>query len=627
MNIFKQLAVSALSLCAQGVLGAIYNNQSVTGMPPVTISGPSPTIAPTYDAGTDTTITYTLQNNVPASFPLSVYGLSEPLSRITVSDDCGSTLPAQSSCDIGVLIAPTSDDMGNQINQNMYVNYQGRVPFVENIRFSVPIFPSITSTSSATRSSSSSGSFSASATPSPMPIAGGLSAAACGTNICIVSGYGLSSNLPFLAQSTNQGINWNVVPSGITNGQFLAADCNDPLCVTAGKNSSSPILAQSRNTGANWTQVSTGLAGSSINALSCSGSMCVGAVSSDQANTLKLTQTTNAGINWISLQTHGADFGGNMPVLYAASCVPGLCIVAGDDNDAPEVRWNILAYTTVGGASWPVMYNSGGLPDNGTLRAAAGTTGLSFAAGRRQNTNPIPLIFQTNNNGADWTMVPSEQLPPSGTFYAADCATTICIAAGYNTATPASPILAQTASSPLGTWANIGGWPTSGRFYGAGCGTGICFVVGYSGPNEATGSPMLNQTLNNGVSWTGPALSNTPSTGVLLSASCTTSNPAWCIAAGYSGLDVLLVQTLDGGGTWARKFINPSSIDLPVSMPMPSNKAVAQISALPAPSSTSSVKPMPSVIKPQPQSGGVLTFFNAIARYLQGEPAAEPKAA
>jgi hypothetical protein len=106
----------------------------------VTLSDPSPSIATTYHVGTSHTLIYTVTNHVPrARFPITVNGLSTPVTRISVPDDCGNTLPAgPSTCKIGIQIAPAANHTGLSFNQTLSINYQVRAPLTKNIIFSVP---------------------------------------------------------------------------------------------------------------------------------------------------------------------------------------------------------------------------------------------------------------------------------------------------------------------------------------------------------------------------------------------------------------------------------------------------------------------------------------------------------
>ena len=119
--------------------------QAAVAQAPVTLSSPSPAIAATYASGSSSTISYTVTNHTPINFPLTINGISAPLSVINSGDgNCGYRLASKSSCYIRLLIAPTSSDLGSTVQQTLSVNYQGRYPLKENIAFSVPAITHIT---------------------------------------------------------------------------------------------------------------------------------------------------------------------------------------------------------------------------------------------------------------------------------------------------------------------------------------------------------------------------------------------------------------------------------------------------------------------------------------------------
>jgi hypothetical protein len=117
----------------------LFAIQSAYAEIPVTMSGPSPAIGGNATAGSSNTYTYTIVNNVPKSFPITVSGISGPISRVMNSgNDCASSLPpGPSTCTIQVSIAPTTSNGGQTFNQVLSVDYQGRYPLVGNINFTV----------------------------------------------------------------------------------------------------------------------------------------------------------------------------------------------------------------------------------------------------------------------------------------------------------------------------------------------------------------------------------------------------------------------------------------------------------------------------------------------------------
>jgi hypothetical protein len=111
---------------------------SAFAIAPVVLSGPSPAISSHYTVNTSNTVIYTVKNNVPKSFPLSVSGISNGIKRTTVTGDCGNTLPAgPSTCNIGLNINPANGQIGSTINQTLQIDYQGRTPLKSSISFSV----------------------------------------------------------------------------------------------------------------------------------------------------------------------------------------------------------------------------------------------------------------------------------------------------------------------------------------------------------------------------------------------------------------------------------------------------------------------------------------------------------
>jgi hypothetical protein len=118
---------------------------------PVTLSSPNPPIAASYSSGSAQTVIYTVTNYVNKALPVTVSGLSNGVSRTTVSNDCGNMMPAgPSTCQIGVLINPSSGQAGTTINQTMVIDYQGRTTLSSSIIFQVTGYVYFTPSASAT---------------------------------------------------------------------------------------------------------------------------------------------------------------------------------------------------------------------------------------------------------------------------------------------------------------------------------------------------------------------------------------------------------------------------------------------------------------------------------------------
>jgi hypothetical protein len=122
---------------------SLFIMQSAYAEIPVTMSDPTPAIVSNTSAGSSNTYTYTITNNVPKSFPITVRGISGPVTRVTSPyNDCGNALPVgPSTCNIQFSIAPTSSDSGQTYNQTLAVDYQGRLPLVGKISFTVAADP------------------------------------------------------------------------------------------------------------------------------------------------------------------------------------------------------------------------------------------------------------------------------------------------------------------------------------------------------------------------------------------------------------------------------------------------------------------------------------------------------
>jgi len=122
---------------------SLFTLQTANATEPVIISDASPPIANTYDVGDSTVVIYTMTNNVPGQIvPISITGISAPVTRTAVAKDCGNVLPAgPSTCNIGIRIGPTVEYAGQSINQNLTINYLGRLPLIKNISFSVKELP------------------------------------------------------------------------------------------------------------------------------------------------------------------------------------------------------------------------------------------------------------------------------------------------------------------------------------------------------------------------------------------------------------------------------------------------------------------------------------------------------
>jgi len=134
-----------------GLVGVLIS-PVLLAVEPVTMSGPVPPIASTYVSNASNTVIYTITNNVPNPLPLTVSGISNGVTRTSVANDCGNTLPAgPSTCNIGIAISTTTAQVGKTINQTLVINYEGRTTLTSPITFSViQLFAYVSSSPSAT---------------------------------------------------------------------------------------------------------------------------------------------------------------------------------------------------------------------------------------------------------------------------------------------------------------------------------------------------------------------------------------------------------------------------------------------------------------------------------------------
>jgi hypothetical protein len=232
---------------------ALFLLQSAFAEPPVTISAPSPAVPSSYAAGSEHIHLYTITNNVPKSLPITVSGISGPVTRVNLIPGlnvksirvCGDTLLAGPyTCSLLIRIAPTLSEEGQSFNQNLTVDYQGRSPLISNIAFSVSTAEPLLGLSTTSQ----------------------ISAISCtgrgATAMCVMVGQNSSHTL-FIEQTTNGGATWSEpsIASLPATGKFSTANCTGSgataICTVAGYSGSmsspTPFLAFTTNGGAAWT--------------------------------------------------------------------------------------------------------------------------------------------------------------------------------------------------------------------------------------------------------------------------------------------------------------------------------------------------------------------------------------
>jgi hypothetical protein len=528
---------------------SLFMAQPVFAIAPVTLSQPSPAIASSYATNSSTTITYTITNNVPnLSFPISVNGISGPVTRTTVSNDCGSALPkGPSTCQLGISIAPTSANAGNAFNQTLSINYQGRTPLESPVSFSVPSTPSV------------------------------------GTTVLVAAGTNETDGVPLVASSSNSGTTWSVKPisSNPSAGVLNAANCtgtgSTALCVAAGTDNSTgaePMVVESIDGGTTWSiQTIIGNPNGELRSAKCIGSgasaLCIAVGSVSGAGPV-LVQSTNGGATWSVQTIAGNPTGGS---FFGSSCTgsgaSAICIAVGRNNP-PSGNAPLIAQSTDGGATWAVKTITGN-PTSGLFNGASctgsGASALCVAVGRDTTGGQPPLVAQSSDGGTTWAVKTITNNPTSGTLRSVSCigsgVTALCVAAGSDI-TSGSPLLVQSADGGT-TWAvkPVSGNPPTGALFAASCtGSGanaLCIAAGQSGSSPTI--PYLAQSTDGGTTWSTKSVTGITD-GAFAASSCIGSGAsAICFAAGQTFSDTALIaQSTDGGTTWS---VVSTIIDIP----------------------------------------------------------------
>lgn len=528
-------------ICNHYLLAYLFVAQTAHAAIPVTMSGPVPAIASSYDAGASNTFIYTITNNVPKKrFPITVKGISSPVTRTTVSNDCGNMIPTgPSTCKIGVLIAPTSDNAGNSINQNLSVDYRGRRPLIANIAFSVP------------------------GTPAP-------------ALLTAVGRDNTGSSLGLIAVSDDRGSNWTTksVPGIPTSSIFKSASCvgagPTAICTAAGENAFSgpALLAVSTDGGNTWAiptitgapadgrYFGTSCTGSGSNAICTAGGRDVTGSSPPL-----IVVSTDGGTTWESKSISGAPFAGN---IFSISCTGSgsNAVCAGAGSDVTGTTPPLLVVSTDGGSTWTRKAITGDTT-NGSFNAASctgsGSSAICTAAGT-DNIGISPYVAVSTDGGNTWARKSISGIGINAIFNATSCTgsgtSAICIAAGYNSSTSESVIAVSTDGG--NTWAEkpVTGSPIEGRYLATSCtGSGANAICTAAGEDSDANLPLLAVSTDGGNTWATKTVTGMPASGAFRATSCTGSgSSAICIAAGEDDTGStapLLAISTNGGNTWA----------------------------------------------------------------------------
>lgn len=497
---------------------------------PVILSDPSPFIASSYAVGDSVLITYTITNNVRSRFPITVSGISSPVTRTTVSNDCGNILPmGPSTCNIGLTIAPASGMEGQSINQTLSIDYQGRVPLKSPISFSVA------------------------------QSTGGASA-------LTVVGQNTTTFIPLIASSQDHGVTWSSKTiSGVSLGQYTSVSCtpeSNAICIAAGGDDSIPVplFARSTDSGATWVnQAIVDPAVGYLNGVSSvgtGGSALFIAGGNDISAPLILV-SNNAGSTWTNKPiTNNPTNGFILSTSCTGTGTSAICAGAGTDttNGIPCVIVSVDGGNTWTNKTIPSVPNG---DFNGVSCTGSGANAVCAAVGKTSTASPYLAV--STDGGNTWSSKSISGSPASGTLRQVSCtgsgSSAICVAAGED----------SSLGFPLVVVSNDGGnnWSTrsiignlNGSFNAVGCtGIGSSAICTAAGANAVDGKAYIAVSTDGGDNWAAKTITNNL-IGTFNTASCIgTGSSAICFAAGDGNGIPYLAISLDGASNWANQSI------------------------------------------------------------------------
>ncbi len=373
---------------------------NVLAIPQVTFTGPTPAFPSTMNVGDDVTYTFVVKNYANHAWGFSLSGVSTPVTRAAAANDCGSSIPANGSCQFAIQIAPTAT---GTIAQTFQINYGSRTPYQASMNITV------------------------NATTELSAVSVGYYTPNTGVRSPVT--YYLNS------QSTwEDSIPSSPAATGLSNLTGVSCGLGTDLqnCVTVGYYPNPtviyPLVYTSTNAGQAWSNYSptsypTNLTGSSLNGVSCIGSTALTCASVGFYQTTTLTNpqpiiyfSSNSGVSW-TYATPTAATSTNSNYLESVSCTTA--------NNAAGLQCIAVGYYVItGGVSRPMSYSSTdgstwNLNTTFTLPNVSNLQGVSLksvscsdsshcvAVGSYSYTGAPtqPLIYYSTNGGATWTLV------------------------------------------------------------------------------------------------------------------------------------------------------------------------------------------------------------------------------
>jgi hypothetical protein len=488
--------------------------------PTVTISGPSPNIPAIVSIGSANYV-YTLHNYVPISMPLTINGVSAP---VTEANGCSNTLPpgtpsSPSSCTVTVTINPTITEAGNSYNQILTIGYEGRAPFQEEIAFSVASLSSIavtpanqTITVGDTEIYTATGTYSDSTTRN---LTSNVTWTSSDSSVATINASGVATGLA--PTSTTIGATY-----GDVQGSTTLTVSPPLLYLAAGDNSNNyAITLQSSVSGSasSWQSSYTqATSPSSFVAMSCNSLFCVaggtksGSILGEYSNSMRTS--------WSPFVPPGSP-----SLLLGVNCTDTYCIMVGESTDSKA-----YIIKSVNGSEWSQM-SLGSFSDHAKLNSVYCQGSTCFAVGEDNKTAQNLLILTSTDSGSNWSQVSAGSIDIgylSGVTYSG----AKWIAVGKDTFN-VKPVMLYSSDATGSSWSQGGGLAgdLSGYLNGVSCiHSNNCIAVGHL---QATlGQALIVQSVDGG-HWTQQSLATPWSTDDITLNGITCNDEPLCITVGY----------------------------------------------------------------------------------------------
>ncbi len=427
---------------------------NVLAIPQVTFTGPTPVFPSTMNVGDDVTYTFAVKNYANHAWGFSLSGVSTPVTRATAANDCGSSIPANGSCQFAIQIAPVT---AGTLAQTLQVNYGGRTPYQASINITVNATTALSAVSvgyyalntnvhsPVTYHLNSQSTWEDSIPSSPAATSlSNLTGVSCGLGTdlqhCVTVGYypNPTALYPLVYTSTDAGQTWSnhsptTYPTHLTDSSLNGVSCIGSTTLTCASvgfyqtttlTNPQPIIYFSSNSGVSWTYATPAAAtstnGNYLESVSCTtannaaGLQCiaVGYYISTGGNTRPMSYSSTDGNTWTLNTTFTLPNVTNLlgVSLKSVSCSDSShCVAVGSYSYTGTPTQPLIYYSTDGGVTWTLVT---------TLTTATSNTSLSGVScvavnGESQAFNcvavglPIstsPTLYITNNSdGSTWT--------------------------------------------------------------------------------------------------------------------------------------------------------------------------------------------------------------------------------